>query len=583
MEPNSSSDVSDVACLPISSPEAKAGSPAPSLTSDSGASGDSKSCGISIISTATVDEDYLLGSDGSDLEMDLGDLNLNEFIFSVDCSYDPHAPVLSSKLLPAAPSDNIPLEADISFELVGGIPSENMDLADVRLINLSIVEQLEQVSLAGIDTQEPNSVEPVTRTTLDLDLTELIDAAFALEPEELVFNSFITSPNRDHAKIEEPGTPLVPVSEVGLPSEDRTGLKINERSNENTVDPEIGPGTSSDTGSDHGVYTTYQLWTSWFPLASLAMLIGGPVLCLALFFAWRCLAALLESEPACSASRDDAPLMDRDLETNAPAPGVIANASVSLPIVNMSHTIGARSHLQLPSNEENRTGAVVKQKANVIKTPRSKPAHPKKKRADIHPIVATRKAPPRPYRGPPVPITIITPPDDEAAAPQVFYYGPKVVPTSWNGPSDAHAPVPSGRRKRSNAVGEDSRAQVEALVAALPVPAPFPELVPASSSARHPAMTRARGAGRGHRRKQSSMSEWFEYLAEGNNSSIAIPSTELAKLAFVLNSPPSSPELTPPTTPTISSFTPHPEFDEVKSHPTVVAEVSHDGDTLIVY
>ncbi|KAG9123414.1 hypothetical protein FRC07_014974 [Ceratobasidium sp. 392] len=615
VKPNCSPDTSGLVSLPISSPKSDIGISARSSASDSTIFERHNPCNNPSISETTTDEDHLFDNGGLEVEMDPGDLCLGGLMYSNDSTYTLYSLYCSRSSRIAVPLDRLPSESDISSELVDGTPLESVDLADVRFSDLSATEQLEPVSLGDIDIMELSLAMPVARAYLDPDLSGLINTAFALDPEEIASYSSLGSPYlvKAHVRMAEEyritSMPLAARSPrfVFAPNlvyirfklkhgaihsaGDLVGLKIGEQSNkEIVVDSVIGHGTSSDTGPDCGENTTYQLWTSWLPLASLVMLVGGPVLCLSLFFVWRCWIGLLNAEHARSESRTDPPSMNRDLETHAPTSRIQADPSISPLASGTAHTTGSGPHLQLLSDGKSRMDELEpKQTANSIRTSRSKSLHTKKKRVDIQPLVATRKAPPRPYRGPPVPTITITSPDDTGTAPKVCYYGPQVVPASRNGPSSVGSPAPSGGRKRSNAVGESSRAQAEALVAALPVPAsssvptPVPESALTSSSAPHPARTRARGANQGHRRKQSSMSAWFEHLIGGNNPSVVIRSADLAKLALVLNSPPSSPESTPPTTPTTGSFVPHPELDEDKSCPTVVAEVSHDGDNLIAY
>ncbi|KAG9108269.1 hypothetical protein FRC07_008466 [Ceratobasidium sp. 392] len=591
VEPNLSPDTSIPVDLPILSFESNVETSARTPASDFSVVEGSSSCDSSSISETTPDEDRLSTNGGSEIEMDPGGYNCDDLMFSDDHSDSLDVPTFSYGSPSMALLDYATLEAGISFELVDGSHLECVDLADVRLSDLSATEQLEPVSLVCVDMRELDSVAHAARTPMDLDLSKLIDAAFALETEEIISYSSPQFPSLVNARVETeevviPSTPLEAGS-LRLVMSDRVHLEIGEQSNDEiVVNSVIGHGTSSDTRSESGARITYPLWTSWFPLASLAMLVGGPALCLALFFVWRCLMGSLKTEHTCSASPTGGPSMARDMTASTPTTEVTGSPSSSLPVEDMSSTAGSCSSLQLPSDGKNHLDELApKQTADSTKMSRSKPLRTKKKRADIQPLVATRKAPPRPYRGPLVPIITITPPNDTDAAPTVCYYGPKVVPASWNSPSNARTPPPCGRRKRSNAVGAGSRAQVETLVAALSAPAssPVPESGSTPSSAPHPAIARARGTGRGHRRKQSSMSEWFEQLVEGHNPSVVIRSADLAKLASVLNSPLSSPESTPPTTPTFGSFMPHPGLDEIKSHPTVVAEVSHDGSILSAY
>ncbi|KAG8784066.1 hypothetical protein FRC12_018995 [Ceratobasidium sp. 428] len=565
-------DTSGAANQLISSPEPHIGSSTPSSTSDSTISTTNDTY---VHSNSTVtSEDRTSDANGLDFEMDLGDFTLDELVLPDERTYVAPAPASSRHLLPAKLVELPPTSLDVSFEIVDDSPLETMDLADIHLNNLSIIEQLEPVFFPDINMEELDFPAFLASPSLDPDLNEFVDAAFALEPDEITLapTTGRPPPAKPLTETGDTGTSLVPPSEAGSSSEEHgcTHVVGEEQATKSLITPGLPLSAASNLKLDTNMDIPNCPWTRWFPLIALVVLIGGPVFCLSLFFGWRCVFGLLtEPEPSCPAPQFDA--ANAEPKPGPNSNGTISKATISaetLSSMDPHSPVGSLSRLQLPSDEANCTHET-ERTTNLVKKPQSKPPRSKAKLLNIQPLVATRAAPPRPYRGPPVPIVAVTPPDNDVI-PEVFYYGPKVVHDSWSRPSVSHSPTPTNGRKRSNAVGEESRIRVHAFVAALPTTAPAS--VP-SFNTELPSRNACKDQSH---RKSSSMSEWLEELTKANNPSVVVPRAELAKLAFVLRSPPSSPESTPPTTPTISAFTLH--DGEVKSRATVAVEVSHEDN-----
>ncbi|KAG8720254.1 hypothetical protein FRC09_009847 [Ceratobasidium sp. 395] len=565
-------DISGTTNQLISSPEAYIGSSTQSPTSDSTVSTTND---LYVHSSPTVtSEDRTPNANGLDIEMDLSDFTLDELVLPDEHAYIAPAPASSRHSLPAklvelpAPSPNI------SFEIVDDGPLETLDLADIRLNNLSIIEQLEPVFFPDINMEELDFPAFLASHSLDPDLNEFVCNAFALEPEETTLAPITGRfpAVESQMETEDTGTSSALPFEAGPLSQEHgcTHILGEERAMKSPITSGPPLSAASNTKLDTNMGIPNCSWTRWFPLMALAVLIGGPVFCLCLFFGWRCVLGLLaEPEPSCSVPQFDAANAEPKSVPNSN--GAISKAIISAETSSSMDPhcpVGPLSRLQLQSDEANCTHAT-ERTTNLAKKPQSKPLRSKAKLLNIQPLVATRAAPPRPYRGPPVPIVAVTPPDD-GVIPEIFYYGPKVVHGSWSRPSLSHSPTPTNGRKRSNAVGEESRARVHALVAALPT------TVPASILPFNAELSSRNACKDQTHRKSSSMSQWLEELVGANNPSVVVPRAELAKLAFVLRSPSSSPESTPPTTPTISAFS---SLDgEVKSRATVAVEVSHEDN-----
>ncbi|KAG8767563.1 hypothetical protein FRC12_006169 [Ceratobasidium sp. 428] len=326
---------------------------------------------------------------------------------------------------------------------------------------------------------------------------------------------------------------------------------------------EVSPNASTDVELDTSVNVPPQPWTHWLLFIVLVILISGPVLCLSLFFGWRRALGVLAGPgssfgASATANTKLGSTLDSDaaISTNTSSAGAPSSMGTD-------YCASSLSHPQLPSSEEN-CANILKQATGLVKKPYLKPLHSKYKSVTIRPLIVTRNAPPHRYRGPPA----ITSPYDNAI-PKAFYHGLKVARDSWSRHLASHPPILTGSRERSFAIREESRAHVQALVAALPTIALESTQAP---TVVHPLTARN---GQTHC-KSSSMSEWLAELMKANNPSVVVPPFELAKLASVLGSPPSSPESTPPTTPTISAFT---SLDgEAKSRTTVAVEVSHEDN-----
>ncbi|KAG8724198.1 hypothetical protein FRC09_020859 [Ceratobasidium sp. 395] len=562
-------DISGTTNQLISSPEAYIGSSTQSPTSDSTISTINDRY---VHSSPTVtSEDRTPNPNGLDIEMDLGDFTLDELVLPGEHTYVAPAPASSRHSLSAKLVEVPAISPNISFEIVDGGPLETSDLADIRLDNLSVIEQLEPVFFPDVNMEELDFSAFLASPSLDSDLNEFVCNAFALEPEEttLAPNTGRLSAVESQMETENAGTSSALPSEAEPLSQEHgcTHIIGEELATMSSITSGPPLSAASNTNLDTSMDIPNCSWTRWFPLIALVVLVGGPVFCLCFFFGWRCVLGLLaEPEPSCSVPQFDAATTEPKPDPNSDR--IISKATISAETsssMDPHSPVGSLSHLQLPSDEANCIH-VTERTTNLVKKPQSKPLRPKAKLLNIQPLVATRAAPPRPYRGPPVPIVAVTPPDDDVI-PEIFYYGPKVVHGSWSRPSVSHSPTPTNGRKRSNAVGEESRARVHALVAALPTTAPasipsFNTELPSRNACKDQSY-----------RKSSSMSQWLEELMKANNPSIVVPRAELAKLASVLRSPPSSPESTPPTTPTISAFSSL--GGEVKSRATVAVEVSH--------
>ncbi|KAG8721008.1 hypothetical protein FRC09_008629 [Ceratobasidium sp. 395] len=345
---------------------------------------------------------------------------------------------------------------------------------------------------------------------------------------------------------------------------DRTHRSGEQGHTKSFVVAEVSPNASIDVKLDTVANVPPQPWTHWLLFIALVMLISGPVFCLSFFFSWRRVFGILagpESDFGASATANSKPEFTLDSDTtnstntsSVKAPSSVGTNRSAIPLF----------YFQLNS-EENRVNTV-KQTTGLVKKPQLKPLRSKYKSVTVQPVIATRNAPSHPYGGPPVPTAVIASPYNNVI-PKAFHHGPKVVHDSWSHPLASRSPTLTGGCERSNAIREESRANVQVLIAALPTTAL--ESTSASTTVR-PVTARN---GQAHR-KSSSMSDWLAELMKANNPSIVVPPAELAKLASVLRSPPSSPDFTPPTTPTISAFASLGR--EAMSRARVAVGVSHE-------